>query len=138
MEHIHRELTINSSLDELVRVREFIENVCSEFTGLSYGKFVDELKLAVHEATINIMKHAYGEGPLKNILIEARASAGNLSIRLLHHGRSFDPETAPVPVFDGSKDSGFGLYIIEHFVDNVEYRNDESGKSIILQKSLKS
>jgi anti-sigma regulatory factor (Ser/Thr protein kinase) len=42
------------------------------------------------------------------------------------------------PAFDGSKESGFGVYIIAHTVDEMNYWRDDQGRNCIsLQKMLK-
>ncbi len=47
---------------------------------------------------------------------------------LWHGGRGFDPQAAPPPVFDGSRESGFGLYLIQQSVDDVQYFREEHGR----------
>ena len=52
-----------------------------------------------------------------------------LVFRLVDWGRSFVPESVPAPAFDGSKDHGFGIYIIEQAVDEIEYTREEDGRN---------
>jgi anti-sigma regulatory factor (Ser/Thr protein kinase) len=53
-------------------------------------------------------------------------------IRLRHLGDPFDPSTAPPPALDGSRESGFGAYIIAQSVDEVRYYRDERGRNCIV------
>jgi anti-sigma regulatory factor (Ser/Thr protein kinase) len=52
-------------------------------------------------------------------------------IRLHHLGDSFDPAAVPPPALDGSRESGFGLYIIRKCVDDVQYVRDQRGRHCI-------
>src|SRR5262249_60667467 len=50
---------------------------------------------------------------------------------LWHDCTVFDPAMVQPPVFDGSRDGGFGVYIIAHCVDEVRYVRDEQGENCI-------
>ena len=89
------------------------------------------LELAVDEAASNIMKHAYHGRNDQSIHLEAEAFPGRVEIHLRHFGDAFDPSTVPPPLFDGSRDSGFGVYIIAQSVDEVRYYHDERGRNCI-------
>jgi anti-sigma regulatory factor (Ser/Thr protein kinase) len=52
-------------------------------------------------------------------------------LRLHHLGGTFDPEAVKPPVFDGSEEGGFGMYIIAQSVDEVRYDRDERGRNRI-------
>ena len=61
------------------------------------------------------------------------------SIRLHHLGDSFDPAAVSPPALDGSRESGFGIYLITNSVDEVRYSRDERGRNCIaLVKVLNS
>jgi anti-sigma regulatory factor (Ser/Thr protein kinase) len=46
-------------------------------------------------------------------------------------GATFGPEGVAPPNFDGSRDSGFGLFIIAQSVDEVRYSCDASGRNCV-------
>ena len=46
------------------------------------------------------------------IHLEAEAFPGHVAIQLHHLGDAFDPSTVAPPPLDGSRESGFGAYII--------------------------
>jgi anti-sigma regulatory factor (Ser/Thr protein kinase) len=100
------------------------------------GSLVDEdrvaqLELAVNEAASNIMKHAYHGRADQRIHLEAEALPSQLLIRLHHLGDPFDPSAVPPPPLDGSRESGFGIYLITQCVDEVRYYRDERGRNCI-------
>ena len=92
---------------------------------------LSQLELAVTEAASNIMRHAYHGRTDQRIQVTAEAFADRICLRLWHHGTAFDPATVQPPVFDGSRDGGFGVYIIAHCVDEVRYVRDERGENCI-------
>ena len=134
------ELEIRSDLEDLRRAREFVREFCRMVpAGLLDQDDVAEFELAVNEAASNIMKHAYHGRADQRIQLEADAFPGHVSIRLHHLGDSFDPAAAPPPALDGSRESGFGIYLITRSVDEVRYSRDERGRNCIaLVKFLNS
>ena len=123
-------LEIKSDLNELARVREFTRNFCDRVPAeLLDRSRIDLIELAVNEAVVNIIEHAYREAPDKPVRIEAQLSPDQLVFRLYDWGSSFDPAAVPPPAFDGSKDHGFGIYIIDQAVDEVEYTREENGRN---------
>ena len=134
------EQEIRSDLADLRLAREFVRDFCRTVPGgfLDEGG-VAELVLAVNEAASNIMKHAYHGRADQRVQLEAEAFPGRVSIRLHHLGDSFDPSAVPPPALDGSRESGFGIYLIGKSVDEVRYSRDERGRNCIdLVKVLRS
>jgi serine/threonine-protein kinase RsbW len=95
---------------------------------------VGALELAVNEAASNIMKHAYHGRTDQSIHLEAEAHRKYVSVRLHHLGDPFDPSRARPPALDGSRESGFGAYIITQCVDEVRYYRDERGRNCVALK----
>jgi serine/threonine-protein kinase RsbW len=103
---------------------------------VSEEKF-SELALAVHEAICNIIIHAYHRQPGRRIRLEADVCTQQVTVRIYDWGEAFDPTLTEPPGFDGSRESGFGVYIIAHSVDEVHHSRDtQGGNCISLRKSL--
>jgi anti-sigma regulatory factor (Ser/Thr protein kinase) len=134
------ELEISSDLKELSRAREFVRGFCHALPGMPLNDdHVAEVELAVTEAASNIMKHAYHGRADQRIQIEAESFPDHVAVRLHHLGNSFDPSGVAPPVFDGSRESGFGVYLLARSVDDVRYyRDDRGGNCIALVKMHKS
>jgi anti-sigma regulatory factor (Ser/Thr protein kinase) len=77
------------------------------------------------------MKHAYHGRADQRIELEADAFPDRVSIRLHHLGDSFDPASVPPPALDGSRESGFGIYLISKSVDDMRYSRDERGRNCV-------
>ena len=137
---MRQEIDLRSDLKELHRTREFVRTFCSNLP----GGWLDEesaaaLELAVNEAASNIMKHAYHGRSDQSIHLEGEAFPDRVAIQLHHFGDAFDPSIVSPPPLDGSRDSGFGAYIIARSVDEVRYYRDERGRNcIVLVKTRKA
>jgi sigma-B regulation protein RsbU (phosphoserine phosphatase) len=127
-----QELDIGSDLKQLRQVREFVRSFCRNLPDPPLDEdSVAALELAVDEAASNIMEHAYHGREDQPIHVDAKAFPGRVEIQLHHFGDAFDPSTATPPLFDGSRDSGFGVHIISKNVDEVRYSRDERGRNCI-------
>ena len=120
---------IPSTLSQLAQTRLFVREFCRSLPTPGIGiADLDQLELAVTEAASNIMQHAYGGCTDNTISLEAKASAAQIEIRLSHWGEALDPPSVSPPVFDEQAEGGWGVYIIEHCVDQVTYSSDADGK----------
>ena len=127
------EIDLDSDLRQLRKARAFVRSFCS---GLASAALDDDsvaaLELAVSEAASNIMQHAYHGRAGQRIHVEAEAFPSQVAIRLHHFGDPFNPSAIPPPPFDGSRDCGFGAYIISRSVDQVRYYRDDRGQNCVL------
>ncbi len=115
-------MTFFSDLKELSRVRHFIRDGClAVFPRLLNEDRISMIELAVTEVVTNIIRHAYEGVSDRPIDISIGFESDALTIEFLDQGKSFDPNRAPPPKFDGSQEGGFGLYIISHIADDVVY-----------------
>ena len=124
------ELEITSDLKELERVRAFIREFCAGVKDYPLdAKRISMIELAVTEVTANIIKHAYQSRSGETIQINAEVSADEITICFYDRGEQFEQASVSEPVFDGSREGGFGLHIIAHTVDEVLYSRDEQGRN---------
>lgn len=123
-------LEVPSDLGELGRVRSLIRDMCK---GLGSNLVDDEkikmIQIVATEIMTNIIKHAYQGKPGETIAIEGKTSRDEIILYFYDWGIEFDFASAPKPVFDGSREDGFGLHIIAHTADYVRYSRDSSGKN---------
>jgi anti-sigma regulatory factor (Ser/Thr protein kinase) len=126
------EVEIRSDLRYLCQAREFVNSFCRSLPGSPPNQeSVSALELAVNEAACNIMKHAYHGRSDRWIYMEGEAFPSRIVIRLYHLGDPFDPAGLAPPALDGSRESGFGTYIISKSTDDVRYYRDERGMNCI-------
>jgi phosphoserine phosphatase RsbU/P len=130
-------LHIQSELSNLPQCRAYVHQVCQ--TADPAGREEDlqyHLELAVTEAVANVMKHAYGGQTDQPISLSAAVKPGCITLTIRHQGLPFDPATAAPPAFDGSKEGGFGLFIIRKLMDEVSYSSEPDGNRITLIKTF--
>ncbi|HXH48201.1 MAG TPA: PAS domain S-box protein [Terriglobia bacterium] len=126
------DVEIRSDLRYLGQAREFVNAFCRNLPGPPLSKeSINAIELAVNEAACNIMKHAYHGRGDRWIYMEGEAFASRVILRLYHLGDPFDPTGLAPPVLDGSRESGFGTYIISKSTDDVRYYRDERGMNCI-------
>jgi len=73
------------------------------------------------EAALNIVLHAYKREQAAHRPCSSDADPQENLCLAVSLGPRFDPDHAPPPIFDGSKESGFGVYLIKETVDDVRY-----------------
>lgn len=126
-----RQVRFEASLSELERARKFLQQFCDESQSKLNPDFIQKLTLSMNEAAANIIEHAYGEQEHGQWELIVEEFQDRWVLSLLHDGVPFDPNEAQEPAFDGSRSSGFGVYIIRNCVDEVVYGRHDDGRCLI-------
>jgi len=117
-------------LSELTTIWTFVREFCaSSIHPVLEEDLIYQLELAVVEAASNIIKHAYHGIPPGKVQIEAQALTDGIAVEMYDWGIPFDANAPRPPSFDGSAESGFGLYIIAQSVNEVQYWREDSGRN---------
>lgn len=93
----------------------------AEPTARGAEEFDAQVISAFGEAFNNIAIHAYGDSDPGPLEVEIEVLSDGLRIRILDHGKSFDPATVAEPELDDLPERGMGLFIIRSFMDDVRY-----------------
>lgn len=124
-----QEKTFPGILDSLALVRAYVTEA-GRAAGLDSARIYN-LCLAVDEIATNIVLHGYEEVGLKgDIAIEALQERGQLIIRLLDHGRAYDPDQVPNPDLGNplnQQSGGWGLFLSKTGVDQFDHTSSDSG-----------
>ncbi len=131
--------TIDGSLDELENLRTWLAaTLDAELAiGLSEGTLFN-LQLAVQEAATNIIFHGLLPDSSRQIAVTVHCEGPKLEIQLSYEGVPFSPENVPPPSFDGSRDHGFGLFLIDQLMDEVAYGHRNGRNTVSLTKHIGS
>lgn len=110
---------------ELASICRFVEET-SRGLGLD-ERLTRDLMLAVDEACVNVMRHAYdGRGGDVEVTIEAADDGVKAVIR--DWGEAFDPPSVPEPDVSAPLDErtpgGLGLFLMRTVMDRVEFEFD--------------
>jgi len=125
-------ILLDSDLQELARARRFVFDSARRLTNKKMPEeSIFKLQLALTEVITNIVKHSYHNEKGNRIEVVAESFANGIQLIIHHWGESFEPASIPPPVFDGSSESGFGLYIISKCVDFVGYSTDKKNRNTL-------
>ena len=118
-------------IEELQGFRTWLREI-----GSGAGTCLDEegaarMELACTELFVNFAMHKRQVQFSDPIEVETLTYSDHLTIRMTHGGPEFDPLSVPPPTFDGSKDNGFGTYIVLRSADEVKYERTPSGTNVI-------
>ncbi len=130
---LHLELEIPSDTGQLAKLRDFVQDLCQRNIHPPFDMDNTwQLGLAANEAATNIMRHAYEGRKDGKIHIVAEAFVDRIVLCFNHWGKAFEPPkfVQPPPVED-LHESGYGLFVIQTYVDDVTYSTDRDGKSSI-------
>lgn len=120
------------SLEHLSAVREWLESAAAL---VGAGGLNDEglfrLQIICTEAFDNCVIHGGPSAHTRNVRLEARIFEDSIKITMEHDGPEFDPFHAAPPSFDGSRDNGFGLYIMVRSADDFAYRRKAEGLNVL-------
>jgi sigma-B regulation protein RsbU (phosphoserine phosphatase) len=88
------------------------------------------LETACQEAFVNCILHGSAIECTIPVYLSSEIFTTHLKIEIRHQGPAFDPLAIPPPSFDGSRDGGFGTYILMRSADELEYRRERENNII--------
>lgn len=95
------------------------------------------IKLAVHEVANNVIRHAYGhEEGIMGITLHFEEATSRFTATIHDNGAAFDSTAAPTPDLDVPHESGYGLFLAEQLLDEVNYQRQADGNHWRLSKQL--
>jgi len=132
---LERLLVISSNLDNLDKVRLFLEKVYVE-ANLDLVSF-NRVFLGLSEALTNSIVHGNKFDVFKNISIEVNCINRELFIEVTDEGEGFLVECLKDPTCSANvkKESGRGIFLIRHFADELDYFN--GGRKVRMKYILK-
>jgi len=94
------------------------------------------IKLALHEAIINAVKHGNKMNPNLPVQVDIKKDEGQVVIQVKDQGDGFDYKNLPDPITPENleKLNGRGLFLIQNAMDRVEYA--DGGRIIKMVKFL--
>lgn len=106
------------------------------------SKVVGKMRIAVYEACLNVIEHAYHSNPENWIDVWIEYNAEMFKVVIQDYGTGFDgfsdQKFDAVSAMDGRQTGGFGLYIILRSMDKVDYRPDQKhGNRLTMVKFIK-
>jgi anti-sigma regulatory factor (Ser/Thr protein kinase)/anti-anti-sigma regulatory factor len=133
------QIRVESSASNLYQLCDFVTGHAAA-AGMN-EKEIGKLRIAVYEACLNVIEHAYHSRPDEWIDLRVRYSPERFMIIIQDNGLSL--EMKPLKpydvheVVDERRSGGFGLHIISRAMDHVEYHPDAvNGNRLVMVKRL--
>ena len=140
MASTHR-ITRAAYLESLKDFREFIKQHCAGIPRMT-DEFLYDIQLAVDEACTNIISHGYAGLDPGSIILDLEIDPDKIMISLTDFGHSFEPSSTPIPDVNAPLEErelgGFGLFLIQQSMDEMNYQVTEDGNKMILTKYLRN
>ncbi len=137
-EEFKAELTIQSSIEHLEKIRGFVSQAAEAFGFEECEGY--KIVLAVDEACSNIIRHGYDQNPNGQLHIVIQTSDNRFTVTLNDHGKSYDILTHPLPDMEAylaaKKSGGLGIKLIRSLVDEIEYKQSNGENQLVLTKRL--
>jgi len=131
-------MRISETMDsQLGLVDGFVTSILVRlFQGPSDQNIVFNIKLALHEAIINAVKHGNKMKQNLSVKVDITKEDGQLTIQVTDQGKGFDFKDIPDPITPENleKLNGRGIFLIQNAMDKVEF--SDQGRSIKMTKFL--
>lgn len=132
-------IQVESRVDRLYKICDFVTG-WAEKAGMDRAE-ISKVKIAVYEAAINVVEHAYHFEPNHFIDVSVDYDNTKFVIVMIDNGDSFNlSNIKPYDVeeaMDERRTGGFGLYIIQRSMDEVKYESDPiRGNKLTMVKYL--
>ena len=137
---MRKSLVLPCDLQEVPRLNAFVEEVCQE---VGFDQEVTaQMKVAVEEAVVNVMKYAYPAGQQRDVTIEAASNDVRLKFTIIDCGKPFDPTVqsaadTTLPAKE-RKIGGLGIHIIRQNMDSINYERIDQLNVLTLRKKIPS
>jgi serine/threonine-protein kinase RsbW len=129
--------TLKSNLNNILN---FENELVEKLNSLEYidKKIIFQIRLAFHEAIINVIIHTYKKDPSNDIDIEIVVEHDLITIKIRDYGKPVDIATIKSRDLDELKENGLGVHFYKTLMDNVVYTRPDNnhGNIIILKKNL--
>lgn len=120
-----------------LRILRSVVQQSAQLAGCS-KKNVNEIVLAVNEACMNIIQHAYQGFPYGDILLEIRKAGSFLEFRLTDFGKPVCVEKVKPRQLDDIRPGGLGCHFIREIMDKVDFipLNGTKGNQLHMKKKI--
>lgn len=129
-------LKFPSDPKKLRMVRERVQDTC-ETVGCT-KKAISDVVIAVNEACMNIIQHAYKGEHSGNIELEMQVLEDRLVIEITDYAEPVDINLIKPRALEDIKPGGLGTHFMQEIMDEINYENlnDRAGNRLKMIKKL--
>lgn len=130
------ELEFTADPKKLRSVRERVQEAC-EAMGCD-KKTVSDVVIAINEACMNIIQHAYKESSGGDIKLAIDMQGENLFVEILDYADPVDKAQIKPRRLDDVKPGGLGTHFIQEIMDEINYEHldNSGGNRLVMSKKL--
>lgn len=133
------EIRLPNRLRYLSTLADFLKGVCQKH-GVP-TKDIEDILVAVDEASTNIIKYAYQVGPLNYFKVRVSLDRKLVQVDLLDRGKRFNPLEYPLPpkkrLTGDEKGLGMGIYVMKKVMNHIRYHySPNEGNHLTLIKRI--
>ncbi|MGF1615608.1 MAG: ATP-binding protein [Gammaproteobacteria bacterium] len=116
------------------KLRTLREGIRTTTAPLGLGPaVVDELVLAVNEACMNVIQHAYGAQEGRDIVLDILHDTDELIFRLIDFAQPIDKTAIRRRDLSELRPGGLGLHIIDQIMDSAHFKEPPLGAGNLLE-----
>jgi sigma-B regulation protein RsbU (phosphoserine phosphatase) len=136
---MRKSIVLPNDTQEVPKLNAFVEEVCQT---VGFDKIVMmQVKVAVEEAVVNVMKYAYPPEHRGDVTIEAASNDVRLKFTIIDSGKPFDPTVqSEVDTSLSAKErkiGGLGIHIMRQNMDSINYERMDNLNVLTLRKKIK-
>ena len=135
---MRKNIVLPVDLQEVPKLNAFVDEVCQN-VGFDENTSA-QIKVAVEEAVVNVMKYAYPAGKRGDVTIEAASNDVRLKFTIIDSGTPFDPtvqSAVDTTLAAGErKIGGLGIHIMRQNMDSINYERMDNLNVLTLRKKI--
>ncbi len=125
------EIQFPAKAERLCLIRDLVKRTAEEAGCCS--ELSDRIVLAVNEACMNVIQHAYQGDELGVIMLEMLNNEGKLHFRLVDYAKPIDLSSVKPRNLDDLRPGGLGTHFINEIMDECDMGHLEEGKGNYLE-----
>ena len=137
---IDKSIVLSSDLKEVPKLNDFVEDACQAVGLDDIGSM--QVKVAIEEAVVNVMKYAYTSEHRGNVTIKVTSDSHSLKFTIIDSGKPFDPTLqSQVDTTLSAKQrkiGGLGIHIMRQNMDSINYERKDLFNVLTLKKNINS
>lgn len=135
------EFRIDSNLDDVALAGVSVRALCNHFE--MSGDVAYQVELCVVEMLNNVIEHGYKFQKGHTIKIRFGVGQGRLEVTIIDEAEPMGERNEPRLCYDienieSIPENGYGRYLVNQIMDQVDYRSDRGANYLSMVKSLSS
>ncbi len=128
--------TLKSTFEEVHNFENELEKELDELELTKRTMF--NIRLAFHEAIINVIQHTYKFSNDKQINIDIDLSRESFECHIYDFGEKVSPDQIVPRKRNEIQTNGLGVFLYSKLMDEVEFKNTDTGNLLRMKKYFKN